>query len=84
MNAPSRISFPKRWSRAKRKRVRAVVMAAQWRAFYWRQLTDGMKTYLDAAWGDAMKAQIDWESVGFSPSVGGGEFVDDRTFLVNP
>lgn len=82
MNRPTRITFPKRWSREKRKEVRARVMAAQWRAWYWQQVTASLKETLNAVWADAMKKPFDWESCGFEPAE--GEFVDDNTFLVTP
>lgn len=75
---PQRLSLPRRWSRAKRKAVRAVRMAALWRAWYWANLTEAMKGHLDRVWADPPQS-IDWASCGFAP--GCGHFVDDAEFL---
>lgn len=78
MNRPTRITFPKRWSREKRKIVRARVMAAQWRAWYWQQVTEGLKNCLDGIWIDEMTKPFDW---GSAFTVTDSEpFIDDAEF----
>lgn len=67
MNRPTHITLPKRWSRAKRKLIRARVMAAQWRAWYWQEVTAALKENLDAIWSGEMERSFDWGASGFQP-----------------